>query len=176
MPSWWVNGKNWGALEYTSNHSSNLYYVLDPAHILSDTPIVTPDGNTIHRIEVALDPKDSVYQAARGSYNNAYGVRDRVTVGAGTTVLYATVRQDGVSNPDQVAGAPDAFAADFSGVGEWQRDTLSYSNAYPTRTWAATTSTLRRDGRPSTRCRLTSGASAAAIRNARRRTRRHCCL
>lgn len=130
MPSWWVNGKNWGPLESTSNHSSNLYYVLDPANILSDTRLVTPDGNVIHRIEVALDPKDSVFLAARGSYAGAYGARDRVTVGAGTTVLYALLRQDGVSNPDQVAGAPEAFAADFAGVGEWQRDNLSYSNAY----------------------------------------------
>jgi filamentous hemagglutinin len=58
-------------------------------------------------------------------------VRERITVGsAATVVLYARVRQDGVANPDQVAGASDPTASYTSSVFAWQRDSLSFSGAY----------------------------------------------
>jgi filamentous hemagglutinin len=132
MPSWWVNGKNeYGkAIEATSNHERQLYYLLDPASILSDQLIVTPDGNTVRRVEVALDPRDSIYHAASGAYAGTRGVRERVTTGAGTVVLYASVREDGVANPDQVSDAPDPLAQPLAAVTEWQTNTLSYNSAY----------------------------------------------
>lgn len=133
MPSWWVNGKNQHGkpIEATSNYTPHQYYLLDPASILSDRMWVTPDGNMVREVTVALAPNDSIYQAASGAYGGEYGVRGRITVGAPTTItLYASVRQDGVSNPDQVPGSPTVFTADMANVSTWQNDTLSYSNAY----------------------------------------------
>lgn len=129
MPSWWVNGKNqFGApIEATSNYAPLLYYLIDPAAILSEQAIVTPDGNRLRRIELALDPRDSVFFAASGAYAGYRGVRERMAPGAAATVvLYASERRDGVANPDQVAGAPDIFGQAVSAVTEWQSDTLSY--------------------------------------------------
>jgi filamentous hemagglutinin len=134
MPSWWVNGHNRffdTPIETTSNYTPNQFYLVNPANILSDTQLVTPDGTVVRRVELTLDPTDSVYHAAAGGYAGNYGVRERITVGsAATVVLYARVRQDGVANPDQVAGASDPTASYTSSVFAWQRDSLSYSNAY----------------------------------------------
>ncbi len=133
MPSWWVNGQNshGAAIEGTSNYRPHLFYLLDPASILSDTPLVTPDGNVVRRIEVALTPQDSIFHAAVGAFAAWYGVRERVTVASPTTVvLFAQARQDGIANPDQVTGAPDVFASHTATVSAWQRDTLSYTDAY----------------------------------------------
>jgi len=129
MPSWWVNGKNqFGApIEATSNYAPLLYYLVDPAAILSEQAIVTPDGNRLRRIELALHPRDSVFFAASGAYAGYRGVRERVAPGAAATVvLYASERRDGVANPDQVPGAPEVFGQALSAVTEWQSDTLSY--------------------------------------------------
>lgn len=133
MPSWWVNGQNayGNAIEATSNYTPHLFYLLDPASILSDTQVVTPDGNFIRRVEIALDPSDSVFHAAIGAYAAWYGVRERVTAGApSTVVLFAQGRLDGVTNPDQVSGTPDVFAGYTTTVSQWQRNTLSYSDTY----------------------------------------------
>lgn len=53
MPSWWVNGKNQHGkpVEATSNYSPNEYYLLDPASILSDRMLVTPDGNQVREVK-----------------------------------------------------------------------------------------------------------------------------
>ncbi|MCV0441107.1 MAG: hemagglutinin repeat-containing protein [Hydrogenophaga sp.] len=133
MPSWWVNGQNEHgvAIEGTSNYSPHLFYLLDPASILSDEALVTPDGNVVHRIEVALDPADSIHFAASGAYAGNYGVRERVTVGAPTTaVLYVQQRTDNVTNPDQVPGSAHVFASSTASVTSWQRNTLNYSETY----------------------------------------------
>ncbi|WP_332744262.1 hemagglutinin repeat-containing protein, partial [Hydrogenophaga sp.] len=134
MPSWWVNGHNRffdTPIETTSNYTPHQFYLVNPASILSDTQLVTPDGTVVRRIEVTLDPTDSVYHAASGGYAGNYGVRERITVGsAATVVLYARLRQDGVVNPDQVVGTTDPTATYTSSVFAWQRDTLSYSGAY----------------------------------------------
>ena len=134
MPSWWVNGHNRffdTPIETTSNYTPHQFYLVNPANILSDTQLVTPDGNIVRRVEVQLDPADSVYHAAAGGYAGNYGVRERITVGsAATVVLYARVRQDGVVNPDQVASAADPTASYTASVFAWQRDALSFSTAY----------------------------------------------
>ncbi|MGE0349253.1 hemagglutinin repeat-containing protein [Hydrogenophaga sp.] len=133
MPSWWVNGQNehGAAIEGTSNYTPHLFYLLDPASILNDEALVTPDGNVIHRIEVALDPTDSIHFAASGAYAGGYGVRERVTVGAPTTaVLYVQQRTDNVTNPDQVPGSAHVFAASTASVTSWQHNTLNYNTAY----------------------------------------------
>ncbi|WP_300654000.1 hemagglutinin repeat-containing protein [Hydrogenophaga sp.] len=133
MPSWWVNGQNRHdvPIEYTSNYTRHQFYLVNPANIVGDTQLVTPDGNIVRRVEVKLDPTDSVYHAANGGYAGYYGVRERITVGsAATVVLHARVRQDDVANPDQVAGAADPTAAYTNGVLAWQRNSLAYSDAY----------------------------------------------
>ncbi|MBL0917443.1 MAG: hemagglutinin repeat-containing protein [Hydrogenophaga sp.] len=133
MPSWWVNGRNeHGApITATSNYTPYHYYLLNPASILSEQTLITPDGNRIQRIEVALDPSDSIHHAAAGAYGGQYGVRSRLNVGAPTTaVLYVQQRVDGVANPDQVSGSRDVFAAQTAEVHTWQQNTLDYSNAY----------------------------------------------
>jgi filamentous hemagglutinin len=133
MPAWWVNGKNEhnAPIANTSNHTPYQYYLLDPASILSEALLITPDGNRIHRVEVALDPSDSIHYAASGAYGGQYGVQSRITLGAPTTaVLYVQARHDGVANPDQVPGSADVFAGQTSEVHTWQQDALSYSSAY----------------------------------------------
>ncbi len=133
MPSWWVNGRNeHGApIAATSNYTPYHYYLLNPASILSEQTLITPDGNRIRRIEVALDPSDSIHHAAAGAYGGQYGVRSRLNVGAPTTaVLYVQQRVDGVANPDQVSGSRDVFATQTAEVHTWQQNTLDYSNAY----------------------------------------------
>jgi filamentous hemagglutinin len=133
MPSWWVNGKNEHGkpIALTSNYRPYRYYLIDPGSILSEELLITPDGNAIRRVEVALDPADSIHFAAAGAYGGQYGVQGRLSVGAPTTVvLYAQERRDGVANPDQVSGSPEVFAARTSDVHTWQEDSLSYSNAY----------------------------------------------
>lgn len=133
MPAWWVNGKNEhnAPIASTSNHTPYRYYLLDPASILSEELLITPDGNRIRRVEVALEPSDSIHYAASGAYGGQYGVQRRLTVGSPTTaVLYVQERRDGVANPDQVNGAPDVFAAHTREVHTWQQDTLSYSSTW----------------------------------------------
>lgn len=136
-PAWWHNGANGGGggsggpNSNTANYNPLVAYYVDPSAILKDEIIITPDGYQVHRAEVNLSTKDSAFFFAWGSYAGHVGDRSRYPVSAnGTTVIYYRTRSDGQSNPDQVAGAPGAFAAYTGGITTWEVDTLAYSKAY----------------------------------------------
>ncbi|RYG27987.1 MAG: S-layer family protein, partial [Burkholderiales bacterium] len=100
--------------------------------ILSAKNLVNERRNVaIEQVTVSLAATDSVFFASFGSHYGYRGNRSRYAIAStGEQTLYFTARVDGVSNPDQVAGAADVHAAHTSTVTMWESNTLTYSAAY----------------------------------------------
>ena len=138
MPSWWTSLAPGSSP--TRNANTQLYdaYYLDPASILSVTPVVTPDGYLVYKAVVKLSANDSAfglmnggltYLLPNGAGDVQYGSQSRVTPTAGTQVIYFTNRRDNQVNPDQVAG--NSAWSDYSNyVYRNVLGTITYSNQY----------------------------------------------
>ncbi|WP_245965577.1 hemagglutinin repeat-containing protein [Pseudorhodoferax soli] len=110
MPSWWQNRDRNGN-GYTpegTNYSAYQVSYINPADILEQSTVYTPDGYAIGRVVVRTHANDSVFFSGRAGRASAdgkhWGQAERMTGADGTRVLYYTARQDGVPNPDQVPG------------------------------------------------------------------------
>ncbi|WP_211474738.1 beta strand repeat-containing protein [Collimonas humicola] len=113
-------------------------YYLNPASIVSVTPVVTPDGYLVYKAVVTLSAKDSVfewmqsgltYPLPNGGNNFQYGSQSRVAPTAGTQVLYFTARADNQTNPDQIANG-NAWSEYSNSTVNHTLGTISYSNQY----------------------------------------------
>ena len=110
MPSWWQNLDRNGR-GYTpegTNYSAYQVSYVNPADILEQSTVYTPDGYAIGRVVVRTHANDTVFFSGRAGRASAdgkhWGQADRMTGADGTRVLYYTTRQDGMPNPDQVPG------------------------------------------------------------------------
>ncbi|HWW04534.1 filamentous hemagglutinin N-terminal domain-containing protein, partial [Collimonas sp.] len=126
----------------TPTHNANTQmhdaYYLNPASIVSVTPIVTPDGYLIYKAVVNLSPNDSafeimtggaVFPLPNGGGDIQYMSQSRVATTAGTQVIYFTKRSDNQVNPDQVAG--NGAWSDYNGnTFRNVLGSITYSNQY----------------------------------------------
>ncbi len=134
MPSWWslnagdAGGNHHQFLTTSSNYQAYEVYFVNPADILEQSTVVTPDGNVLTRVVLRTHANDSVFYSALGSYAGAYGKRARITASEGTKVLYYTERQDGQRNPDQGGTLQDV--SNYAQVTDWSASTLTLSNQY----------------------------------------------
>nr|WP_145544724.1 hemagglutinin repeat-containing protein [Variovorax boronicumulans] len=110
MPSWWQNRDRNGR-GYTpegTNYSAYQVSYVNPADILEQSTVYTPDGYAIGRVVVRTHANDTVFFSGRAGRASAdgkhWGQAERMSGSDGTRVLYYTARQDGVPNPDQVPG------------------------------------------------------------------------
>lgn len=138
MPSWWTSLAPGSSP--TRNSNTQLYdaYYLNPASIVSVTPVVTPDGYLVYKAVVTLSANDSAfglmnggltYLLPNGAGDVQYGSQSRVTPTAGTQVIYFTNRRDNQVNPDQIAG--NSAWSDYSNyIYRNVLGTITYSNQY----------------------------------------------
>ncbi|GHC68312.1 hypothetical protein GCM10007320_00560 [Pseudorhodoferax aquiterrae] len=110
MPSWWQNRDRNGR-GYTpegTNYSAYQVSYVNPADILEQSTVYTPDGYAIGRVVVRTHANDTVFFSGRAGLASAdgkhWGQAERMSGSDGTRVLYYTARQDGMPNPDQVPG------------------------------------------------------------------------
>ncbi|MGB7192392.1 MAG: hemagglutinin repeat-containing protein [Collimonas pratensis] len=137
-PWWGPLAPNKGTPTQNANTQMHDAYYLNPASIVSVTPVVTPDGYLVYKAVVNLSATDSAFEIMSGGVINPlpngagdiqYGSQSRVTPTAGTQVIYFTKRSDNQVNPDQVAG--NSAWGDYSGnVVRNVLGTISYSNQY----------------------------------------------
>ncbi|MCG1046291.1 MULTISPECIES: hemagglutinin repeat-containing protein [Mycetohabitans] len=108
------------AFQDANVHMHHAYYV-NPADIISSTPILTPDGHWVTQLVVNLPWNASVFEwknsgltywRPNGGYQAQYQQDSRVTLPAGQVTLYAYDVKHGQSNPDQQGGT--AWAEKFS--------------------------------------------------------------
>ncbi|MCG1039106.1 hemagglutinin repeat-containing protein [Mycetohabitans sp. B7] len=92
------------AFQDANVHMHHAYYV-NPADIISSTPILTPDGYWVTQLVVNLPWNASVFEWKNsGLYQTQYQQDWRVTLPAGQVTLYAYDVKHGQSNPDQQGG------------------------------------------------------------------------
>ncbi|WP_329956603.1 beta strand repeat-containing protein [Collimonas humicola] len=140
-PSWWTSLRpqpdNVNRTVNSNIRIQDAYY-LNPASILSVTPVVTPDGYLIYKAVVKLSASDSVFEwmqsglttsLPNGASDIQYGSQSRVAATAGTQVIYFTARADNQVNPDQVTGN-SAWSQYSNDVIHHTLGTISYSNQY----------------------------------------------
>ncbi|PZP97128.1 MAG: hypothetical protein DI587_18275 [Variovorax paradoxus] len=110
MPSWWQNRDRNGR-GYTpegTNYSAYQVSYVNPADILEQSTVYTPNGYAIGRVVLRTHANDTVFFSGRAGRASAdgkhWGQAERMSGSDGTRVLYYTARQDGMPNPDQVPG------------------------------------------------------------------------
>ncbi|KVH51153.1 hypothetical protein WJ39_08300 [Burkholderia diffusa] len=112
-------------------------YYLNPADIVSITPMVAPDGTLIQKVVVNMPANASAFQSAWGSYarpqanggtNWDDGQQQRLSTTSGQQVLYVQTVQNGQSNPDQAGGTawPDHSLDTVNNV----YGSIAYSSQY----------------------------------------------
>ncbi|WP_338642074.1 hemagglutinin repeat-containing protein [Burkholderia pyrrocinia] len=112
-------------------------YYLNPADIVSITPMVSPDGVLIQKVVVNMPANASAFQSAWGSYARPQsnggtawtdGQQQRLSTTSGQQVLYVQTVQNGQSNPDQAGGTawPDHSLDTVANV----YGSISYSGQY----------------------------------------------
>ncbi|ORT83449.1 hypothetical protein B7G54_24330 [Burkholderia puraquae] len=112
-------------------------YYLNPADIVSITPMVSPDGVLIQKVVVNMPANASAFQSAWGSYARPQsnggtawtdGQQQRLSTTSGQQVLYVQTVQNGQSNPDQAGGTawPDHSLDTVANV----YGSISYSSQY----------------------------------------------
>ena len=110
LPGWKRNGHNGGDLRNSANYRASQIYFVDPADIISNEQIITPDGNVLGRAVVKLSPQTSTFFFANGRGWGMTGERWRINIDQPQTqTIYYTLRQDGVVNPDQSPDGLDPF-------------------------------------------------------------------
>ncbi len=130
VASWQGNGPNGGALRPSANYRAHETLYLNPADILSNDTIITPDGKQLGRAVVRVTPQTSSFFLASGAFS--IGERWRLTIPSETTrTIYYLWRQDGQANPDQVTGGDDPFAELVPLYG-YQDGGVPYSQDYGT--------------------------------------------
>ncbi|MBK0414508.1 hemagglutinin repeat-containing protein [Chromobacterium haemolyticum] len=138
LAAWQGNGHNGGDLHASANYRASQIYFIDPADIVSNDQIITPDGKVLGRAVVKLSPQTSSFFFASGRGWGMTGERWRVNIDQPKTqTIYYTQRQDGVINPDQSPNGFDPFAL-LHGPGgtggapyfSYQTDAVSYNAQY----------------------------------------------
>ncbi|WP_287879590.1 hemagglutinin repeat-containing protein [Aquitalea sp.] len=110
LAPWQGNGHNGGDLRNSANYRASQIYFVDPADIISNEQIITPDGNVLGRAVVKLSPQTSTFFFANGRGWGMTGERWRIKIDQPQTqTIYYTLRQDGVVNPDQSPDGLDPF-------------------------------------------------------------------
>jgi filamentous hemagglutinin len=113
LPWWTPRAPGVGTPERNSNTVRIDAYYLDPGAVISDTPVITPDGYVVHKAVVRLNANESAFQWMEGGLSYSlpdngvdaqYGSQSRIAPQAGTQVMYYVGRLDQQSNPDQVKG------------------------------------------------------------------------
>ena len=137
---WWQPGAPGRTVPFMDANTSIMeaYYV-NPADIVSITPVVTPDGYTVHRVVVNMPANASAFQWREGGLSYArpgdtrwreHGQQLRIFPTAGQQTLYAYSVKTGQSNPDHVSETGGAW----SDIGKYifgrQLGTISYSSQY----------------------------------------------
>ncbi|EIJ45920.1 filamentous hemagglutinin outer membrane protein [Herbaspirillum sp. GW103] len=108
IPSWWHAGPNPAHYDpNSSNYVAHEFYYVNPADVLENTYLVTPDGNVVGRAVIRTHATDTILMRDTGGGWGAYGTIRRITATDGTRVLYYTTQASGISNPDQVSGGDD---------------------------------------------------------------------
>ncbi|MCG1054348.1 hemagglutinin repeat-containing protein [Mycetohabitans sp. B5] len=102
----------WWRPQDANVHMHHAYYV-NPADIISSTPILIPDGHWVTQLIVNLPWNASVFEwknsgltywKPNGGHQAQYQQDSRVTLPAGQVTLYAYDVKHGQSNPDQQGG------------------------------------------------------------------------
>jgi filamentous hemagglutinin len=110
LPGWQGNGHNGGDLRASANYRATQIYFVDPADIISNDQIITPDGKVLGRAVVKLSPQTSTFFFANGRGWGMTGERWRIAIDQPQTqTIYYTYRQDSVINPDQSPDGLDPF-------------------------------------------------------------------
>jgi filamentous hemagglutinin len=137
MPSWWQNRDRNGR-GYTpegTNYSAYQVFYVNPADILEQSTVYTPDGYAIGRVVLRTHANDSVFFSGRAGLASAdgkhWGQAERMTSADGTRVLYYTARQDGAPNPDQVPGTTSGVWDDAQ-VHTMDTSRVAFNPAYGT--------------------------------------------
>ncbi|MGC3986774.1 MAG: hemagglutinin repeat-containing protein [Pseudorhodoferax sp.] len=135
MPSWWQNRDSNGS-GYTpegTNYSAYQVFYVDPADILEQSIVYTPDGHAIGRVVVRTHANDTVFFSGRAGRASAdgkhWGRAERMAGSDGTRVLYYTARQDGMPNPDQVPGVTSGVWEDAQ-VHTMDTSRVAFNSAY----------------------------------------------
>ncbi|CAN7756650.1 hemagglutinin repeat-containing protein [Pseudorhodoferax sp. LjRoot39] len=135
MPSWWQNRDSNGR-GYTpegTNYSAYQVSYVNPADILEQSTVYTPDGYAIGRVVVRTHANDTVFFSGRAGRASAdgkhWGQAERMSGSDGTRVLYYTARQDGMPNPDQVPGVTSGVWEDAQ-VHTMDTSRVAFSPAY----------------------------------------------
>lgn len=143
---WWHAGQpgNTAPFQDANTDIKQAYYV-NPADIVSITPVITPDGYVVQKIVVNLPANVSAFQWSEsglahgqpdGGTQIEYQQDSRLTPGAGQVTLYAYNVQAAQSNPDQAGGT--AWSQFSKTTTPNQLGTTSYSNQYGDCTTACT--------------------------------------
>jgi filamentous hemagglutinin len=112
-------------------------YYVDPADIVSITPVVTPDGYIVQKVVVNLPADASVFEWKQSGLSYAlpnggtqvqYGEQLRLTPEAGQVTLYVHVIEGGQTNPDQAGGT--AWPQFENNVTQNLLGTVTYSSQY----------------------------------------------
>ncbi|WP_374555774.1 hemagglutinin repeat-containing protein [Aquitalea pelogenes] len=110
LASWQRNGGNGGDLRNSANYRASQIYFVDPADIISNEQIITPDGKVLGRAVVKLGPQTSTFFFANGRGWGMTGERWRINIDQPQTqTIYYTLRQDSMVNPDQSPDGLDPF-------------------------------------------------------------------
>ncbi|WP_211468306.1 beta strand repeat-containing protein, partial [Collimonas silvisoli] len=136
---WWTSLARGSTPTRNSNTHMHDNYYLNPASILSVTPVVTPDGYLIYKAVVKLSATDSAfeinygglaYPLPNGTEDIQYLSQSRVAPTAGIQVIYFTKRSDNQANPDQVAGNSAWTDLTSGNIYRNVLGTITYSNQY----------------------------------------------
>ncbi|WP_408478861.1 hemagglutinin repeat-containing protein [Paraburkholderia megapolitana] len=120
-------------------------YYLNPADIVSITPVVTPDGFVVQKVVANLPSSVSAFQwrqsgltysQPNGGSRVEFQKDSRLTPAASQVVLYAYSVQTGQSNPDHAGGT--AWPQFSKTTTDNQQGTTTYSNQYGNCTSACT--------------------------------------
>jgi filamentous hemagglutinin len=126
----------WWSPSQANRVQQNAYYV-NPADIVSVTPVVTPDGYVVQKIVVNMPANASAfswmqngltYPQSGGGANIQYGQQSRLATTPGQQTLYAYSIQSGQSNPDQKGGS--AWPQHSKDTVGNLLGTVTYSNQY----------------------------------------------
>ncbi|QDD65620.1 filamentous hemagglutinin N-terminal domain-containing protein [Herbaspirillum seropedicae] len=108
IPSWWHAGPNPPYYDPNSaNYNAYEFHYVNPADVLENGTVITPDGYVIGRAVIRTHANDTILMRDAGAGWGIFGSIRRLTATEGTRVLYYLDRSNGISNPDQVPGGDD---------------------------------------------------------------------